>query len=147
MLPNLRHRKNTLALLGLLVLLSFPALVSYNSKSHLEVIQDRGVLRLATLNSPSDYYLDKGEPAGFEYELVQAFASDLGVRLELQLSTGVPELMRRVKQRDAHLAAAGLTVTPARERLVAFGPRYLESAATLIYRETRGQPPPPVSRT
>ncbi len=142
MLQHLRRRKPALILLSLLVLLSFPALVSYNSKNHLEVIQERGVLRLATLNSPSDYFLDKGEPAGFEYELVQAFAQEIGVRVELQLARNVGDLVRQVQQRDAHLAAAGLTVTPERARHLGFGPRYLESASTLIYRETRGKPAP-----
>ena len=67
MLLNLHPRKDALFLLSLLVLLRFPALVSYNSLTRLEVIQERGVLRLATRNTPSDYYLDKGEPSGFEY--------------------------------------------------------------------------------
>ncbi|NVK39932.1 MAG: membrane-bound lytic murein transglycosylase MltF [Oceanospirillaceae bacterium] len=142
MLLILRRRTHALALLCTLVLLSFPALVSYNSQNHLEMIQERGVLRLATFNTPSDYFLDKGEPAGFEYDLVQAFASDIGVRVELHLARSADELMRLVQQRDAHLAAAGLTVTPERQRRVGFGPHYLESATTVIYRETRGRTPP-----
>ncbi|GGO88848.1 membrane-bound lytic murein transglycosylase F [Marinobacterium nitratireducens] len=142
MMLKVHRRKHTLALLCALVLLSLPALVSYNSQNRLEMIQERGVLRLATFNTPSDYFLDKGEPAGFEYELVQAFARDIGVRVELHLARSPEELIRLVQQRDVHLAAAGLTVTPERQQRVAFGPSYLESATAVIYREIRGRKPP-----
>ncbi len=142
MLLNLHRRKDALILLSLLVLLSFPALVSYNSLSRLEVIQERGVLRLATRNTPSDYFLDKGEPSGFEYELAQAFADEIGVRLELQIPDTFSDLLRQVHERSAHLAAAGLTITPERLQDFRFAPPYMESAANLIYRVTQGKPAP-----
>ncbi|UTW14157.1 membrane-bound lytic murein transglycosylase MltF [Marinobacterium rhizophilum] len=142
MLLNLHRRKDALILLSLLVLLSFPALVSYNSLTRLEVIQERGVLRLATRNTPSDYYLDKGEPSGFEYELAQAFANDLGVRLELQIPDTLSDMMRQVRERSAHLAAAGLAITPQRLEEFSFTEPYMESAANLIYRITQGKPAP-----
>jgi membrane-bound lytic murein transglycosylase F len=142
MLLNLHRRKDALIVLSLLVLLSFPALVSYNSLTRLDVIQERGVLRLATRNTPSDYFLDKGEPAGFEYELAQAFASEIGVRLELQVPANFTDLMRQVRERSAHLAAAGLTVTPERQQDFTFAPPYMESAANIIYRVTQGKPAP-----
>jgi membrane-bound lytic murein transglycosylase F len=142
MLLNLHRRKDALILLSLLVLLSFPALVSYNSLTRLEVIQERGVLRLATRNTPSDYYLDKGEPSGFEYELAQAFANDIGVRLELQIPDTLSDMMRQVRERSAHLAAAGLAITPQRLEEFSFSEPYMESAANLIYRVTQGKPAP-----
>jgi membrane-bound lytic murein transglycosylase F len=142
MLLNLHRRKDALILLSLLVLLSFPALVSYNSQTRLEVIQERGVLRLATRNTPSDYFLDKGEPSGFEYELAQAFAKEIGARLELQIPDTFSDLLRQVRERSAHLAAAGLTITPERLQDFSFAPAYMESAANLIYRVTQGKPAP-----
>ena len=44
--------------------------------------------------------------------------------------------MRQVRERSAHFAAAGLTITPQRLKDFSFAPSYMESAANLIYRVT-----------
>ncbi len=48
-------------------------------------IQRSRVLRLVTRNSPVTVTIERGGLKGFEYDLVSAFARDLGVRLELAL--------------------------------------------------------------
>ena len=47
----------------------------------LEDIRARGELRLATRRATLSYFVHEGEPAGFEHDLLQAFATDLGVSL------------------------------------------------------------------
>lgn len=51
----------------------------------LDQIRRRGTLRLVTRNSPTTCTVERGGLAGFEYELAQAFARQLGARLELAL--------------------------------------------------------------
>ena len=48
-------------------------------------IQRSRVLRLVTRNSPVTVTIERGGLKGFEYDLASAFASDLGVRLELAI--------------------------------------------------------------
>lgn len=142
MLFNLRRRTDVLHLLTLMVLLSLPALVSYNSITQLEAIQAKGVLRVATRNTPSAYFIDKGEPAGFEYELSKAFADHLGVSLELIIPTTIEGLFNSIRDRDAHLVAAGVNISAEREQQFQFSTPYSQSISTVIYRVRQGVPPP-----
>ncbi|MBY4675758.1 membrane-bound lytic murein transglycosylase MltF [Marinobacterium arenosum] len=142
MLSTPRRRKTAIYFVSLLLLFSLPLLLSYNSKTQLEIIQESGALRLLTRNSPSTYFLDHGRPAGFEYELSKAFADHIGVKLQLIQADSLGELIERLRYRDGHIAAAVLSVTPERQREFDFSPPYLASAATLIYRVRQGNPQP-----
>jgi membrane-bound lytic murein transglycosylase F len=51
----------------------------------LEGIRRAGVLRLVTQNSSTTCMIDRGGLEGFEYDLVNAFTRDLGLRLELAI--------------------------------------------------------------
>jgi membrane-bound lytic murein transglycosylase F len=51
----------------------------------LERVQQAGVLRLVTRNSPTTFTVDRGGLEGFEYDLAVGFARTLGVRLELSI--------------------------------------------------------------
>jgi membrane-bound lytic murein transglycosylase F len=142
MLFDLRRRTDVLHLLALMVLMSLPALVSYNSMSHLEAIKANGVLRVATRNTPSAYYIDKGEPAGFEYELAQAFADHLGIPMELIIPDTIQGLFQSINNRDAHLVAAGVNISPERQQSYEFSTPYSESETTVVYRVKQGNPAP-----
>ncbi|HNQ03510.1 MAG TPA: membrane-bound lytic murein transglycosylase MltF [Thiobacillaceae bacterium] len=86
-----------------------------------------GELVVGMRNSPTTYYTDQqGEPAGFEYDLVARFAQTQGWRLRVVLLDDLDELLTTVREGRVHLAAAGLTATPARKRELAFGPAYGE---------------------
>ncbi|WP_299198499.1 membrane-bound lytic murein transglycosylase MltF [uncultured Amphritea sp.] len=133
-------------LLFLLISVSlFVALFLYNQsiRTQVESIQKTGILRVATLNTPTTYYQDNnGEPTGFEYELLKSFADYLGVELELIIPDTFGDIFTLVKNRSAHIAAAGLTVTDERNQNFLFSPAYAYSTPTLIYRVTQGKPEP-----
>ncbi|WP_277253666.1 membrane-bound lytic murein transglycosylase MltF [Neptunomonas phycophila] len=139
---TLKKRIDVLHLLTLIVILSLPALVSYNAKSQLQVIQDKGVLRVATRNTPNSYFIDTDGPAGFEYELAQAYANYLDVTLDIIVPNDIKGLFEAVENRDAHIAAAGITVSDIRESKYDFSRPYSESASTVIYRVRQGVPAP-----
>ncbi|MFW1677512.1 membrane-bound lytic murein transglycosylase MltF [Pontibacter sp. JAM-7] len=139
---DLRRKKDAAHALLVLLVLCIPALLSWNSKTQLGAIQEAGVIKLVTRNSPNTYFLEKGEPAGFEYELGKAFADFLGVKLELIVPLDFSSIFTTMRQRDGHVAAAMLTATPEREQDFAFSPAYLETAAVLVYRITQGQKKP-----
>ncbi|SIS48292.1 membrane-bound lytic murein transglycosylase MltF [Neptunomonas antarctica] len=142
MLFDLRRKKDVLHLLTILVIISLPALVSYNSMTQLEVIQTKGTLRVATRNTPSAYYIDKGEPAGFEYELAKAFADDLNVAMELIIPDTIDGLFQSIIKRDAHIVAAGINISENRKENFEFSTAYDESISTVIYRLKQGIPAP-----
>jgi membrane-bound lytic murein transglycosylase F len=108
--------------------------------SLVEQVKDSGKLIVVTRNSPTVYYEDVDGPAGYEYELLKGFADHLGVQLELRLPNLFSQILVAVQNQQAHIAAAGLSVTLERLQLVRFGPPIQEITATVIYR--RGQKKP-----
>lgn len=142
MLFNLRKKKDVLHLLTILVIISLPALVSYNTISQLEVIQTNGSIRVATRNTPSSYYIDKSGPAGFEYELAKSFADELGVQVDLIVPDTIDGLFQTITKRDAHIVAAGINVSTVRQNSFEFSTPYAESISTVIYRIKQGIPAP-----
>lgn len=110
-------------------------------RSALDEIRATGVLRVATINSPTTYYQGPaGEPTGFEYDLVQGLAEELGVRVELEVATNPQQALALVRSGRAHLAAASIGITPSRRELVRFSSPLMEVVPALVYR--RGQPHP-----
>jgi len=54
------------------------------------------------------------------------FADSLGVKLTLLIPDSFDDLLQKITDGSAHLAAAGLTVTKNREKIYRFGPGYQE---------------------
>jgi len=142
MLFDVTRRKDLIHAFGLTLLLIIPAFLSHYSKTQLQAIRETGSLKFVTRNSPVTYYLDRGEHAGFEYELATAFAEFIGVRLEVIQAPSFSDIFSLIKDRNAHLAGAQLTVTPQRLEQFAFSPPYLHTASALIYRIKQGNPAP-----
>lgn len=110
----------------------------------LERIQEEGVLRVVTRNSPATYFQDRNGETGFEYELVKRFADDLGVRLEIETADNIDDLFGRLGQaKGPVLAAAGLVASDARQRQVRFSHPYLEVTPQVIYRNGERRPTRP----
>ncbi|MBV0933430.1 membrane-bound lytic murein transglycosylase MltF [Marinobacterium weihaiense] len=142
---KLRQAPYLRALIYVIVLATIAAgltLMGLNTPTQLEAIKAKGSVRFATTNTPLTYYIRKGKPAGFEYELARAFADHLGVKLELALPGNFAGLFDVLQQRNAHIAAASLTATPARRAHFDFSPAYRQSAPVVIYRVRRGNPAP-----
>ena len=76
----------------------------------LEGLKQRGTIRLLTRNSPTTYYLWKGELLGFEYDLVREFARQNDLRLELVVPPSRSALLTWLQQGRGDLVAAGLTI-------------------------------------
>lgn len=91
-------------------------------------------LVVATRNAPTTYYEWHDETVGPEYDLTQAFARHLGVKVRYVIKDSVSELLDAVKDGEADMAAAGLTRTPDRRKRFLFGPIYEEVQQQLVCR-------------
>jgi len=134
--------RNLLITALIAVVFIVPLLAYFGSQSVLEVIQERGELRVATRYSPSSYFVEDDQPGGFEYELVKLYADHLGVELKIVTYGSLQEIYEALRLNNVHLAAAGLTVTPERQARFEFGPGYLNSQTELIYRSGNGHARP-----
>ncbi|MEP5763098.1 MAG: membrane-bound lytic murein transglycosylase MltF [Halieaceae bacterium] len=99
----------------------------------LDRIQTSGELVIATRNGPTTYFINKGEAAGFEYELVSMFAEELGVSMRFVSLHNIADIFDNVRRGQVDLAAAGLTVTPAREAEFSFSNPYYDIDPQIVY--------------
>jgi membrane-bound lytic murein transglycosylase F len=105
-----------------------------------ERIKASGELRVVTRNSGTTLYEGPQGLTGFEYDLVSLFAEELGVKPHFIIPKRFDDLLPTVINGDAHLAAAGLTVTPERVAAIRFGPQYQAITQQIIYRQGSYRP-------
>jgi membrane-bound lytic murein transglycosylase F len=105
----------------------------------LKRVETLGVLRVATFNSPTTYYVGAAGPVGFEYDLARAFAQELGVKLEILIAESEAEVLDLVLSGRAHLGA-GLSMTPVTESVASFTPPLRSTALQLVYHAGRPRP-------
>jgi membrane-bound lytic murein transglycosylase F len=98
----------------------------------IERIQKSGALRLITTRSLNNYYLYKGEPAGFEYELAREFARYLHVDLDV-VTPGWNNLLVYLDQDKGDFVGASMSVTRERVEKVEFSIPYMEVQQQVIH--------------
>ncbi len=126
---------------SLLIILGLVLLIGCSIPPPLvERIKAAGELRVVTRNSGTTLYEGPEGLTGFEYELVQLFADELKVKPHFIIPKRFDDLLPTVIKGDAHLAAAGLTVTPDRVSQIRFGPPYQEITQQVIYRQGTRRP-------
>ena len=99
----------------------------------LDRILDEGELVVATRNGPTTYFIEKGESAGFEHELVTVVAEELGVEARFVLRHNIGDILEDVRSREVDFAAAGLTVTRTREAEFRFSLPYYQVDPEVLY--------------
>ena len=109
-------------------------------KTLLEKVQDNGELRVLTRNSATTYYIGPHGPTGPEFELVKAFADYLGVQARFVVDDNLQSILSKVAAGEAHLAAAGLTVTEEREKNIRFTPAYQQITQQVVYHKGEKRP-------
>lgn len=106
----------------------------------LEQVLEIGELRVVSRDSPTSYTVGPKGPTGPEYDLVRAFARDLGVRLVIDPVDSVSEILPMIMSGDAHMAAAGLSITQSRREHLHFGHPYKTVNVHLVYKLGDGKP-------
>lgn len=103
-------------------------------------LQPEGELVVVTRNGPTTYYLGADEPAGFEYELIRAFADAQGMRLRIKVAFTLEEVFETLQRGEAHIAAAGLTESSERNLLFEPTQSYLEQHPVVVYKAGQYRP-------
>ena len=109
-------------------------------KPALQHIRDAGVLHVLTRNAATTYYTGPHGAEGLEYELVKAFAIHLGVSLKISTEDNLQDLLNKVQGNEVDFAAAGLTVTPEREKTLRFSNSYQYITQQLVYHRSIPRP-------
>jgi membrane-bound lytic murein transglycosylase F len=101
-----------------------PAASSSPPQVGVAAVKKRGSLRLLTRNNATSYFVWHGRMLGFDYELGERFASWLGVSLEVVVPPNWGDVLPMLADGKGDVAAAGLTITPEREKEVRFAKPY-----------------------
>jgi membrane-bound lytic murein transglycosylase F len=103
----------------------------------LEQIKEQNELVVLTRNNPTTYY--EGMMDRFQYD-PRVVRAVLGVELRMVVPPNLNDILPLVVRGDAHLAAAGLTITDKRKEIVRFGPVYQKITPQLVYRSGTPRP-------
>ncbi len=104
----------------------------------LDSIQNEGKLRALVEYNATSYFLHKGNPMGFEYELLKKYAEHMDLDLEIVPIKNMDSIFVNLNKGVADIAAANLTITE--ERLVKsnFTHPVLITQQVLIQRKPEG---------
>jgi membrane-bound lytic murein transglycosylase F len=106
----------------------------------LDQVRARGELVVATRMVPTVLFNGADGADGFEHALVERFAEDLGVSVRYVFPETIEELLDDVARGSVHLAAAGLTATEERQRLVRFSVPTRFTTEQVVYRRGSRRP-------
>jgi membrane-bound lytic murein transglycosylase F len=95
-------------------------------------------ITMITRNTAQSYYLYRDQAMGFEYDLANAFAEYIGVRLTVEVVDDWQGMLSRLKETPAGFIAAGMMLPASRINSAAFSSGYLPSRQLIIvHRENR----------
>jgi len=98
----------------------------------LDSIRKRGYIVLLTENSASTYFLYRNQEKGFDFELANAFARQLGVKLRVQLLDDVDKMFEMLRTGQGDIIASNLTVTKERKEFVSFTQPLYQTRQVLV---------------
>ena len=106
----------------------------YKVSKDLDAIKEDGVLHAITIYNSTSYFLYKGVPMGFEYELLSRLAKNLGLKLKITIAEDIDDLFDMLNNGKGDLIAYGLTITEPRKKLVSFTENHYVTHQALVQR-------------
>jgi len=82
--------------------------------------KEKGKIVAVTHYNSANYFIYKGRPMGFHYDLLKEMSEFLGVPLEVKIEDDLDENFRSLQNNDIDLIATNLTITKKRRELVNF---------------------------
>lgn len=125
----------------LIIILAFSCIRLGNpvpeEKEHttLEKVLESGVLKVVTDFNSTGYFIYRGQPMGYQYEMLQELANHLGVRLEVQVNNDLEEKFKMLEKGEVDLIAVNLTVTKNRRERVAFTIPHTQTRQVLVQKK------------
>lgn len=106
-------------------------------KSELAQIMKSGKLRAVVDYNSTNYFIYRGRPMGFTYELLKYLAKDMGVKLEISVSNNLKETFDGLIDGQYNLVAKNLTVTKKREETIEFTVPLEQTRQVLVQRKPK----------
>lgn len=134
-------KKNLISsLLVIILLISFNTCrqkekESFASLNTLEKIKKRGSLIAVMDFNSTNYFIYRGQPMGYQYELLKLLAKELGVKLEVKVENDVNKNFEMLKSGECDIIAINLTITKERSKVIDFTYPHSQTRQVLVQRK------------
>lgn len=103
-------------------------------QNDLQRIREAGVLTAVVDYNSTNYFVYRGKPMGFKYDMLQELAKELQVKLEINVSNNLSETFNGLKTGRYDLVAKNLTITRERSEQVNFTVPIYQTKQVLVQR-------------
>ena len=112
----------------------------YNQGIHtdFEQIKKRGKLIAVTNFNSTDYFIYKGSPMGFQFELLKRFAEQSDLQLELIACNDIDDVTSKLLTGKCDVIAISIPVTSAQGKYVSFTEPLMQSKQVLVQKKPDG---------
>ena len=141
----LRYKNSILKILFLFTVAFFFAACNVKHKetkipelipiSDLQRIKNVGVLKAVIDYNSTNYFVYRGKPMGFKYDLLKELANELDVELEIIVSNNLSETFDGLKNDRFDVVAKSLTITKDRSEQFDFTVPIFQTKQVLVQRE------------
>jgi len=101
----------------------------------LDDIKRKGKLVVITDYSSTNYFIYRGQPLGYQYQMLQELANYLEVKLELRVNSDLENSFKLLNKGEVDLIAENITITRERREKVNFTIPYAQSRQVLVQRK------------
>ena len=84
--------------------------------------------------SPTSYFVYKGIPMGFHYDMLKDLAEHLGLQLEVKVETDIARMLNMLNKGEVDVIAMDLAISLSRKQLVSFVNPHLITRQMLVQR-------------
>ncbi len=101
-------------------------------------ILERGTLRAITSYSPVSYFIYRGQPMGYEYELLNVFAERHNLDVDIIVARDFDEMLDMLNRGEGDVIAYGMTITRDRRAKASFTRPFNTTRQVLVQRKPDG---------
>lgn len=104
-------------------------------------MKDSGELVVLTMYSSTSYFIYRGQPMGFQYELSEQFAKSLGLKLRVEVANSTKELVNKLLAGEGDIIAYNLPITKGLKDSLIYCGEEVITHQVIVQRTKRGTKP------
>lgn len=106
-------------------------------QSFIKEILEKGEITAVTESNSTSYFIYRGTPMGYQYELLNSFAEYLGVRLNIFVNNDIGKSIELLNNNKCDIMAIDLTISKEREKNIDFTSPIGKISQVLVQRKPK----------
>ncbi len=106
-------------------------------KDDFSLLKDSGEITVITLSGSTSYFIYKGEPMGYEYELIRDFAESNNLKLKIKVAENVTRLPDMLLAGEGDVIAYNIPITNELKKKILYCGRETITRQVLVQRSTK----------